>query len=89
MQKHLLLFLFLPCLSFCQQPAITKSNNYIYPDSTWQFINDSPKEGWSNDSINKLKRFIIDSTKYEYGRQTPTDLYLKVLDKLIAAKKDR
>ncbi len=62
MQKFLLLFLFLPCLSFCQQPTIIKSNNYVNTDSTWQFIDYSSKEGWSNDSINKLKRFIIDST---------------------------
>ena len=27
-------------------------------------------------------------TKYEYERQTPTDVYLRVLDKLIAARKD-
>jgi len=62
MQKSLLLFLFLPCLSFCQQATITKSNNHVYPDSTWQSINNAAKEGWSNDSINKLKGFIIDST---------------------------
>lgn len=62
MQKFLLLFLFLPCLSFCQQATITKSNNHVYPDSTWQSINNAAKEGWSNDSINKLKGFIIDST---------------------------
>ena len=62
MQKFLLLFLFPPCLSFCQQPTITKSNSYVYPDSTWQFIINAPKEGWSTDSINKLKKFIIDST---------------------------
>ena len=62
MQKFLLVFLFSPCLSFCQQIKIAKSNNYIYPDSTWQSMNDTDIEGWSNDSISKLKRFIIDST---------------------------
>ena len=62
MQKFLLLFLFFCCLSFCQTAKIAKGNNYIYPDSTWQLINDAAKEGWSNDSINKLKLFIIDST---------------------------
>lgn len=35
----------------------------------------------------KLDLVAAFKTKYEYGRQTPTDLYLKVLDKLIAAKK--
>lgn len=62
MQKFLLAFLLCPCLSFCQQTKIAKSNNYIYPDSTWQTMSDAAKEGWSNDSINKLKRFIIEST---------------------------
>lgn len=35
----------------------------------------------------KLDLVVAFKTKYEYGRQTPTDLYLKVLDKLIAARK--
>lgn len=35
----------------------------------------------------KLDLIVAFKTKYEYGRQTPTDLYLKILDKLIAAKK--
>jgi CubicO group peptidase (beta-lactamase class C family) len=34
----------------------------------------------------KLDLVVAFKTKYEYERQTPTDLYLKVLDKLIAAK---
>ncbi|HEV8283166.1 MAG TPA: serine hydrolase [Chitinophagaceae bacterium] len=62
MRKLLLFFLFFPYLSSCQQATITKSNDYIYPNSNWQFINDVTKEGWSTDSLNKLKRFIIDST---------------------------
>ena len=61
MQRFLLL-LFFPCFSFCQGPTTSKSKYYVYPDSTWQFIKVSPKDGWSNDSINKLKRFISDST---------------------------
>lgn len=35
----------------------------------------------------KLDLVVALKTKYEYGRQTPTDLYLKFLDKLIAARK--
>jgi CubicO group peptidase (beta-lactamase class C family) len=35
----------------------------------------------------RLDLVVAFKTKYEYGRQTPTDLYLKVLDRLIAAKK--
>jgi len=62
MQKFLLVYLFLPCLSFCQRTEIAKSNNYVYPDSTWQYIDNAVEEGWNSDSINKLKRFIIDST---------------------------
>ena len=34
----------------------------------------------------KLDLVIALKTKYEYGRQTSTDIYLKVLDKLVAAK---
>ena len=37
----------------------------------------------------KLDLVVAFKTKYEYGRQTPTDLYLKVLDRLIAARKNR
>ncbi|HYC29929.1 MAG TPA: serine hydrolase [Chitinophagaceae bacterium] len=62
MQKPLLLFLLFPSLSFCQQGTPAKSNDHIYPGSSWQFITDAPREGWSNDSLNKLKIFIIDST---------------------------
>jgi CubicO group peptidase (beta-lactamase class C family) len=35
----------------------------------------------------KLDLVVAFKTKYEYGRQTPTNLYLKVLDKVITAKK--
>lgn len=35
----------------------------------------------------RLDLVVAFKTKYEYGRQTPTDLYLKILDKLIAARK--
>ena len=35
----------------------------------------------------KLDLVVAFKTKYEYGRQTSTDTYLKVLDKLIAARK--
>lgn len=62
MQKFLLLVFFLPYSSFCQQAKAITNNNYVYPDSVWQFINDVSKEGWNNDSLNKFKRFIIDST---------------------------
>ena len=37
----------------------------------------------------KLNLVVAFKTKYEYGRQTPTDVYLRVLDKLINAKKDK
>lgn len=35
----------------------------------------------------KLDLVIAHKTKYEYGRQVPTELYLKILDKLVAAQK--
>jgi CubicO group peptidase (beta-lactamase class C family) len=37
--------------------------------------------------IPKLDLVIAHKTKYEYGRQVPTELYLKILDKLVAARK--
>jgi CubicO group peptidase (beta-lactamase class C family) len=64
MQKLLLLFLFYSWSfpSFCQKATLTQTNDYTYPDSAWRYINDVAKEGWSVDSLNNLKRFIIDST---------------------------
>lgn len=38
--------------------------------------------------IPKLDLVIAHKTKYEYGRQTPTDVYLQIVDKLISAKLD-
>jgi CubicO group peptidase (beta-lactamase class C family) len=35
----------------------------------------------------KLDMVVAFKTKYDYQRQTPTELYLKILDRLIAAKK--
>jgi CubicO group peptidase (beta-lactamase class C family) len=37
--------------------------------------------------IPKLDLVIAHKTKYEYQRQVPTDVYLKILDKLIAAQR--
>ena len=37
----------------------------------------------------KLDLVIAFKTKYEYGRQTPTDVYLRLLDKLIFAKNQK
>jgi CubicO group peptidase (beta-lactamase class C family) len=62
MQKLTLFFFLLPHLSLSQQTKINQSNNYVYPDSTWLSVNDLTQEGWNNDSLNKLKRFVIDST---------------------------
>jgi CubicO group peptidase (beta-lactamase class C family) len=38
--------------------------------------------------IPKLDLVIAHKTKYEYGRQTPTDVYLQMVNKLISAKLD-
>ena len=35
----------------------------------------------------ELSLFIAHKTKYEYERQVPTEVYLRILDKLIAARK--
>lgn len=61
MRKLFFFLLFCPYAGFCQV-LDTKGNSYIYPDSTWPVISDVAKEGWSIDSLNNLKRFIIDST---------------------------
>ena len=38
--------------------------------------------------IPKLDVVVAFKTKYENGRQTPTDVYLRILDALVAAKQD-
>src|SRR5690348_7378928 len=60
MDKLLLMITLLPFLAFCQ--STTTPNSPVYPDKEWQFTNDAAKDGWSRDSLNNLKRFIIDST---------------------------
>ncbi len=59
MQRFLLLIIFSPLLSFCQ---LKQSIDYIYPDSTWQSVNNLSENGWNSDSLHKLKSFIINST---------------------------
>jgi CubicO group peptidase (beta-lactamase class C family) len=62
MQRFLLLTILIPYFSCSQQTKNNADDNYIYPDSTWQQLNNVSEIGWSNDSLNKLKAFIIDST---------------------------
>ena len=62
MQRLLLLTIFIPYLSFGQQTKSIADNNYVYPDSSWQSASNASENGWSTDSLNKLKSFIIDST---------------------------
>lgn len=52
MHKLLVIILIIPTIAFCQ----------LYPDSVWQYTNDASGEGWNKDSLNNLKRYIIDST---------------------------
>lgn len=61
MRRWLLLFLLSPYLSFCQNKD-NNGSNYVYPDSTWKLSDDKTTDGWDMNSINSLKRFIIDST---------------------------
>ncbi|MEO6734646.1 MAG: serine hydrolase [Ferruginibacter sp.] len=63
MHRFLWVLLLSPLLAFCQQHKKSSSNRFIYPNSVWQRINDIVKEGWNSDSINKLTRFIHDSTQ--------------------------
>jgi len=62
MQRLLLLTIFIPCISFAQQTKGITNDNYVYPDSSWQSLTNVSENGWNNDSLNKLKSFIIDST---------------------------
>ena len=62
MEKSIFLFLLVPFLSFCQRDKNVNNKLYIYPGSSWVSVNDVTKEGWSNDRLQKLERFIIDST---------------------------
>ncbi|OQP59269.1 hypothetical protein A3860_38095 [Niastella vici] len=62
MHKFLIIIFLLPYVAFCQPSNTATYGNSIYPDSVWQFTNDVSKEGWNKDSLNSLKRFIIDST---------------------------
>lgn len=34
----------------------------VYPDVEWEINNDVSKQGWNSDSLDNLRRFIIDST---------------------------
>jgi len=62
MHKLLLMIFLLPCVAWGQGSNSTTNGAAIYPDSVWQFTSDVSKGGWSKDSLNNLKRFIIDST---------------------------
>ena len=56
MKSFLLSAIFIPCFSISQQ------NNNLYPDSSWQMMNNISEHGWNKDSLNKLRSFIIDKT---------------------------
>lgn len=62
MQRLLLLAIFISHLAFGQQEKSSSNDKYIYPDSSWQSETNVAKYGWNNDSLNKLKLYIIDST---------------------------
>jgi CubicO group peptidase (beta-lactamase class C family) len=62
MQRLLVLTILIPYLSFGQQTKNTSNDNYTYPDSSWQLVTNIARNSWNNDSLNKLKSFIIDST---------------------------
>jgi CubicO group peptidase (beta-lactamase class C family) len=62
MQRLLLLTILIPYLSFGQRIKSIVDNNYLYPGSSWQLVSNVSENGWNNDSLKKLKSFIIDST---------------------------
>ena len=62
MHRLLLLTIIIPYFFFGQQTKSITNDKYVYPDSSWQSLNNVSESGWNNDSLNRLKSFIIDST---------------------------
>jgi CubicO group peptidase (beta-lactamase class C family) len=62
MQRLLLLLVFCPHLSFCQQTKGFANNRNVYPDSVWLNVQNLSENGWNSDSLDKLKAFVINGT---------------------------
>jgi hypothetical protein len=61
MLKIFVVFIFAPIWVPCQSRVST--DPYTYPDSTWKYVENPVDHGWSGDSLNKLRLFIVDSTQ--------------------------
>jgi CubicO group peptidase (beta-lactamase class C family) len=48
---------FIPLLTAAQS---NRQSNFVYPDGTWEKINDPGKNGWDQEKLKKLRRFIVD-----------------------------
>lgn len=62
MKKLAFSFLLLPFFVLSQTTKTVNGHNEVYPDSSWQPITDPAVAGWSNDQLNNLAKFIIDSS---------------------------
>ncbi len=48
--------------SFAQTSSAERRFTNVFPDSTWEHINDLEEFGWDSNRLKELKSFIIDST---------------------------
>jgi CubicO group peptidase (beta-lactamase class C family) len=62
MKKMLfVLLIFYGTLSCSQNFLPDKKTEYIFPDTSWEYIKDPSSNGWNNNKLIQLKQFIIDS----------------------------
>jgi len=57
----LLLLLLHFSFSYCQKLSSDKKPDYVFPDSSWEYVKDPSSQGWDTSKLKKLKQFIIDS----------------------------
>ncbi|MEP7322732.1 MAG: serine hydrolase [Saprospiraceae bacterium] len=63
MKKLIVLSLLLPFLISAQTAKVLQSMVDVYPDSTWERINNPSDYGWNNTKLKQLRSFIIDSSQ--------------------------
>jgi CubicO group peptidase (beta-lactamase class C family) len=62
MQKLIVVFLLLPAFTFSQNAQVLQNTNPVYPDSTWERMNDQNEYKWDLVKLKQLRTFIIDSS---------------------------
>ncbi len=64
MSKKILLFTILilySIVSFAQTLPSDKKTEFLFPASSWEYVNDPSAQGWDTTKLKSLKQFIIDS----------------------------